>query len=76
MKLAIINSQEVNIGCLYMKCKNHVFKDSREVRKHIIWKGFVENYYDWRCHYNVFPGESDTLLNKSKDQFSQFQKVL
>ena len=25
-----------------------------------MWKGFVENYYDWRCHCNVLPGESST----------------
>ena len=30
------------------------------MRDHLLWKGFVEDYYDWRYHYDIATGESSS----------------
>lgn len=57
LKFAISKSRVVEIRCPCSKCRNFEFKNSSEVRDHLLQNGFVENYYDWRYHCYIIDGE-------------------
>ena len=74
LKFAITNSEVEEIRCPCVKCKNPVYKHPNEVREHLMKKGFVEDFYDWRCHCNVLLGESSTPAHRNELQlFSPVQ---
>ena len=68
LKFAISNSEVVEIRCPCMKCKNRVYKHPNKVKEHLMWKGFVENYYDLKCHCNVLPGETSSSTHHNELQ--------
>ncbi|XP_076909856.1 uncharacterized protein LOC143567279 [Bidens hawaiensis] len=45
------------IRCPCCKCANHHFKTRKEVKCHLIAKGFMKNYQIWYSHGESFPTE-------------------
>ena len=46
------------IRCSCSKCKNQKFLETENVKLHLVQKGFVADYYEWRFH-----GETTTHRN-------------
>ena len=63
IKFALSKSRSSKIRCPCAKCKNVVFKNPNDVREHLLRKGFVEHYYDWRYHYDIAAGEGSSGNN-------------
>ena len=60
LKFAISKSRSSKIRCPCGICKNIVFKTPNDVRDHLLWKGFVEDYYDRRYNYGISASESSS----------------
>ena len=63
IKFAVSKSCSSNIRCRCAKSKNVVFKKPNDVRDHLLRKVFVEDYYDWRYHYDIAAGEGSSGNN-------------
>ena len=63
IKFTVSKSRSSKIRCPCAKCKNVVFKKPNDVRDHLLRKRFVEDYYDWRYHYDIAAGEGSSGNN-------------
>ena len=51
------------IRCLCSMCKNQMFLETENVKLHLVQKGFVAYYYEWRFH-----GETTTRTNYERGE--------
>ena len=51
------------IRCLFSMCKNRKFLETKNVKLHLVQKGFVADYYEWRFH-----GETTTRRNYERGE--------
>ncbi|KAL9230883.1 hypothetical protein vseg_006176 [Gypsophila vaccaria] len=49
------------LRCPCAKCRNLVYLTEVDVKKHLVLKGFCPNYYDWVCHGEEYPDETNLV---------------
>jgi hypothetical protein len=49
-------------------CKNIVmFKDREVIRKHLVWSGFMDNYFIWTKHSETQPGTESIIDERAEE---------
>ena len=52
--------------CPYAKCRNRVYLTLVEVKMHLMYKGFVQDYWFWISHGEIEPQQYDSGYSNSE----------
>jgi hypothetical protein len=60
--------KEETIYCPCKVCKNVVmFKDREVIRKHLVWSGFMDNYFIWTKHGETQPAIENIIDERAEE---------